>query len=104
MSTAVRGSPPCNLLRPPSVQTAQARVVLCCGLETGGNGPPHRKGNAMVMRWCGHCEAEIEVSEEVRVVCPICGLDPTVSPLAFDDAPAFFLADAMREDQAVTPV
>jgi hypothetical protein len=47
----------------------------------------------MVMRWCGHCESEIEVSEDARVICPVCGLDPSVAPLAFEDAPAFFLAE-----------
>lgn len=55
----------------------------------------------MIVRWCGHCESEIEVSAEARVICPVCGLDPSVAPLAFDDAPAFFLADAAREPEPV---
>lgn len=50
----------------------------------------------MVVRWCGHCENEIEVPNERRVVCPVCGLDPMVLPGAFEDAPAFFLADVSR--------
>jgi hypothetical protein len=51
----------------------------------------------MVIRWCGHCQTEIEVPNERRIVCPICGLDPMLLPFAFEDAPAFFLADAAAE-------
>jgi hypothetical protein len=56
----------------------------------------------MVMRWCGHCESEIEVSEDARVICPVCGLDPSVAPLAFEDAPAFFLAELDLEPVRLT--
>lgn len=55
----------------------------------------------MVMRWCGHCETEIEVPDEQRMLCPVCGLDPSVLPLAFDDAPAFFLAPPVPEPEPV---
>jgi len=51
----------------------------------------------MITRWCGHCQTEIEVPNERRLVCPICGLDPMLLPFAFEDAPAFFLADAAAE-------
>ena len=51
----------------------------------------------MITRWCGHCQTEIEVPNERRIVCPICGLDPMLLPFAFEDAPAFFLADAAAE-------
>lgn len=54
----------------------------------------------MVIRWCGHCLTEIEVPDERLVTCPVCGLDPMVLPLAFDDAPAFFLAEPIVD---VTP-
>ena len=46
----------------------------------------------MVVRWCAHCETEIEVMADARVSCPSCGLDPDVAPLAFDDEPAFWMA------------
>jgi hypothetical protein len=54
---------------------------------------------AMVSRWCGHCETEIEVPEAIELVCPICGLNPLLLPYAFDDAPAFFLADVPIDPQ-----
>ncbi len=50
----------------------------------------------MVTRRCIHCEAEIEVPDASGISCPICGLDPDVSKLAFDDAPAFFFAGEPR--------
>jgi hypothetical protein len=52
----------------------------------------------MVIRWCGHCENEIEVPDERRVACPVCGLDPNVPPRALEDALAGFLADPARTD------
>lgn len=50
----------------------------------------------MVTRSCIHCEAEIEVLDEARTVCPICGLDPDQPRLGFDDAPAFFFSPYAR--------
>ncbi len=46
----------------------------------------------MVTRRCTHCEGEIEMLEGSGTTCPICGLDPNLPKLAFDDAPAFFFA------------
>jgi hypothetical protein len=46
----------------------------------------------MVMRWCAHCESDIEVMGDTYVTCPSCGLDPDIAPLAFEDAPAFWMA------------
>ena len=37
------------------------------------------------------CESEIELAADSRV-CPVCGLDPDLPAVAFDDAPAFFLS------------
>jgi len=51
----------------------------------------------MVTRRCIHCEAEIEVLDEARTACPVCGLDPDLPRMAFDDAPAFFFAADARE-------
>ena len=50
----------------------------------------------MLTRRCVHCEAEIEVPDDVRTTCPICGLDPDLPRLAFDDAPAFFFSRYAR--------
>ena len=50
----------------------------------------------MVTRSCVHCEAEIEVLDEVRTSCPICWLDPDLPRLAFVDAPAFFFSAHAR--------
>jgi hypothetical protein len=50
----------------------------------------------MVTRSCIHCEAEIEVLDDARTTCPICGLDPDLPRLAFDDAPAFFFSRQPR--------
>ncbi len=50
----------------------------------------------MVTRSCIHCEAEIEVLDEVRTSCPICGLDPEMPKLAFEDAPTFFFSAPAR--------
>ena len=50
----------------------------------------------MVTRSCIHCDAEIEVLDEVRTSCPICGLDPDLPRLAFVDAPAFFFSAHAR--------
>ena len=47
----------------------------------------------MVVRWCAHCETEIEVMADARVTCPSCGLDPDVAPLACDDGAAFWMTD-----------
>lgn len=46
----------------------------------------------MIERRCPHCESEIEVFEARRATCPVCGLDPDLPRLAFDDAPAYFFA------------
>lgn len=56
----------------------------------------------MVTRLCTHCEAEIEVPAVDRIMCPVCGLDPDLPPLAygFDDAPAFFLGGDPRRPSA----
>jgi hypothetical protein len=55
----------------------------------------------MITRRCTHCEAEIEVLEDERITCPMCGLDPDLPRLAFDDAPAFFFTgDPGRVDPA----
>jgi len=51
----------------------------------------------MVTRRCVHCEAEIEVLDEARTACPVCGLDPDLARVAFEDAPAFFFAADARE-------
>jgi hypothetical protein len=51
----------------------------------------------MVTRRCIHCEAEIEVLDEARITCPICGLDPDLPRVAFEDAPAFFFGGDPRE-------
>ncbi len=50
----------------------------------------------MVTRSCIHCEAEIEVLDEARTSCPICGMDPDLPRLSFDDAPAFFFSPYAR--------
>jgi hypothetical protein len=50
----------------------------------------------MVTRSCIHCEAEIEVLDEARTTCPICGMDPDLPKLSFDDAPAFFFSPYAR--------
>ncbi|MGH2429002.1 MAG: hypothetical protein ACRDGV_08995 [Candidatus Limnocylindria bacterium] len=57
----------------------------------------------MIERRCPHCESEIEVLEARRISCPVCGLDPDLPRLAFDDAPAFFLAGDPRRLEP-TPV
>lgn len=54
----------------------------------------------MVTRSCIHCEAEIEVLDEARTTCPICGLDPDLPRLAFEDAPAFFFSPYARFEPA----
>jgi hypothetical protein len=58
----------------------------------------YSEGTLMVTRDCIHCEAEIEVAAMDHVICPVCGLDPDLPPLAyqFDDAPAFFLGGDPR--------
>jgi hypothetical protein len=53
----------------------------------------------MITRRCTHCEAEIEILDEARVSCPVCGLDPDLPSLAFDDGPAFFFS---REPDPLT--
>jgi hypothetical protein len=60
--------------------------------------PEYWEGTLMVTRECIHCEAEIEVAAGDHVICPVCGLDPDLPPLAyqFDDAPAFFLGGDPR--------
>lgn len=50
----------------------------------------------MVTRLCKHCEAEVEVLAASQTSCPVCGLDPDLPGLAFDDAPAFFLGGDPR--------
>ena len=50
----------------------------------------------METRHCPHCESEIETAATGRVTCPICGLDPDLPRLAFDDGPAYFLAGDPR--------
>lgn len=45
----------------------------------------------MGFRRCTNCRSEIELSAESRV-CPVCGLDPDLPAIDFDDAPAFFLS------------
>lgn len=59
------------------------------------------EGNQMVTRNCTHCEAEIEVLDEVRTTCPICGLDPDLPRLAFDEAPAFLFRGDPRQLEPV---
>jgi hypothetical protein len=61
----------------------------------------------MVTRRCIHCEAEIEVPAERRVICPVCGLDPDLPPLdyRFDDAPGFYLGgDPRSQEPALVPI
>jgi hypothetical protein len=52
----------------------------------------------MITRRCAHCESEIEVPADGRVMCPVCGLDVDLPPIAitFDDAPAYFLSGDPR--------
>jgi hypothetical protein len=45
----------------------------------------------MELRRCTNCRSEIELPVESRV-CPVCGLDPDLPAIDFDDAPAFFLS------------
>lgn len=45
----------------------------------------------MEFRRCTNCRSEIELPVESRV-CPVCGLDPDLPTIDFDDAPAFFLS------------
>ena len=45
----------------------------------------------MEFRRCTNCRSEIELPAESRV-CPVCGLDPDLPAIDFDDAPAFFLS------------
>jgi hypothetical protein len=45
----------------------------------------------MQVRRCAQCESEIELAADSRV-CPVCGLDPDLPAVDFDDAPAFFLS------------
>jgi hypothetical protein len=54
------------------------------------------EGTWMVTRRCIHCEADIEMIDSSGTTCPICGLDPDLPKLAFDDAPAFFFAGEPR--------
>jgi hypothetical protein len=54
------------------------------------------EGTWMVTRRCVHCEADIEMLDGSGTTCPICGLDPDLPKLAFDDAPAFFFAGEPR--------
>jgi hypothetical protein len=50
----------------------------------------------METRQCPHCESEIETVATSGMTCPICGLDPTLPRLGFDDGPAYFLAGDPR--------
>lgn len=58
----------------------------------------------MITRRCTHCEAEIEVLDQPHITCPMCELDPDLPRLAFDDAPAFFLAGDPRHHDPSAPV
>ena len=53
----------------------------------------------MAIRHCPHCEFEVEWADGSRSG-PVCGLDPSLPPLAFDDAPAYFLAGDPRGDRS----
>jgi hypothetical protein len=52
----------------------------------------------MSVRSCPHCEAALgrHISR-----CPDCGLDPRLPRLAFEDAPAFFIAGDPRHIKAL---
>jgi hypothetical protein len=56
----------------------------------------------MMTRRCTHCEAQFEVVAGRSSSCPTCGLDPDLPRLAFDDAPAFFLAGDPRHEPGPT--
>ncbi len=51
----------------------------------------------MIIRRCVHCEAEIELLDAARATCPVCGLDPDLAKVSFEDAPAFFFASHHTE-------
>lgn len=59
----------------------------------------------MVTRRCAHCRADVELLDEARACCPICGLDPDLPPtLTFDDAPTLlFASDARYASAAELP-
>jgi hypothetical protein len=45
----------------------------------------------MEPRRCAHCLSAVDTTAEPRS-CPVCGLDPDLPAIDFDDAPAFFLS------------
>jgi hypothetical protein len=53
----------------------------------------------MPARICPHCDAELTFSTAMD--CPGCGLDPDLPTLAFEDAPAFFIAGDPRREVAL---
>jgi hypothetical protein len=68
------------------------------GLHNGGQRadaiagrPDSQGGDLMQVRRCAQCDSRIELVAESRE-CPICGLDPDLPAVDFDDAPAFFFS------------
>jgi len=55
-----------------------------------------REEPGAITRTCPHCECDFEALVMGHATCPICGLDPSLPRLAFDDAPAYFLAGDPR--------
>ena len=61
------------------------------GSQAVADTPRTGEVDQMEFRRCTHCQSEIELPAESRV-CPVCGLDPDLPAIDFDDAPAFFLS------------
>ena len=72
--------------------------------------PPERLDNHttegrtnMITRRCTHCEAEVELPDSRASRCPVCGLDPDLPQVTFEDAPPFYFAFEIPEEAAVEP-
>jgi hypothetical protein len=55
----------------------------------------------VITRRCTHCEAEIEILDEAHISCPVCGLDPDLPSVRFEDGPAFFIGGDPRLPEPV---
>lgn len=57
----------------------------------------------MITRRCAHCDAEVELPESRASRCPVCGLDPDLPQVTFDDAPPFYFAFEIPNESAPEP-
>ncbi|HET9878607.1 MAG TPA: hypothetical protein VFQ81_04790 [Candidatus Limnocylindria bacterium] len=52
----------------------------------------------MITRRCTHCDADVELPQAHASRCPVCGLDPDLPRVSFEDAPPFYFAFEIADE------